>query len=68
LNWAGHVERMEDRKIGKDSRYPESGGKEDRECDWRTELGEVCKEWEENGAQKERRNWRLLIENVVRDK
>ena len=50
MGWAcGKNER---KKIDNDSRCPESGDREDRECNWRTELGEVCKEWEENGEQK----------------
>ena len=51
----------------KESRWPETwrqkGGKEDRECDGRTAIREIWKEWEENGEQKQkdRRSWRQLI-------
>ena len=47
-------------------KWREKGGKEDQEYDGRTALREIWKEWEENGEQQ--RSWRLLIENVVREK
>ena len=44
------------------------GRDEDRECDGRTALREAWKEWEENGEQQQKhRNWRLVIENIVRE-
>ena len=43
------------------------GAEEDRDCDRRTALRETWEGWEENGRQhqKNRRNWRLLIEDAV---
>ena len=34
-------------------KYREKGGEEDRECDGRTALREIRKEWEENGEQQQ---------------
>ena len=33
--------------------WRETGGEEDRECDGRTVLREIWKEWEENGEQQQ---------------
>ena len=48
------METMRDEKLAKRSdaqKVAEKGGNEDRECDGRTALRDVWKEWEENGAQ-----------------
>ena len=45
------------RKIDKRSdaqKVEGKGGEEDRECDGRTALREICKEWEENGEQQQK--------------
>ena len=54
LIWAGHVERIGDEKFAKrgDAQNVEGkGGVEEGECDGRTALREIWKEWEENGEQ-----------------
>ena len=61
LKWAGHVERMGDGKLAKESDAKKGegkGGEEHRECD-----GKIGKRMEI--AAKDRRSWRLLIENIV---
>ena len=56
---AGDVERMGDEKFA-ESRCPESRGEkevrkyEDRDCDGRTVLREIWKEWEEYGEQQQK--------------
>jgi len=40
------------------------GGEEGPDCDGRTALREIWKEWEENGE--DRRSLRLVLENAVR--
>ena len=50
LTWAGHAERMGDKKNCKESRCSESGRRR----------------MEKNAT--DRRNWRLLIENVERER
>ena len=46
------------------------GGKEGRECDGRTALRGICKEWgwEWGKTVKDRRSWRRLIENLARER
>ena len=54
LKWAIYFERMGDGKLAKrlDAQKEEGkGGEEDQECDGRTVLREIWKEWEENGDQ-----------------
>ena len=50
LKWAGHDERMGDEKLAGSPcrKWRGKGGEEDRECDGRTVLREIWKEWEEN--------------------
>ena len=49
LKWVGHVERMGDEKWQREAQKVDGkGGEEDRECDGRTALREMCHEWEEN--------------------
>ena len=50
-------------------KWREKGGEEDRKCDGRTalrEIGRVGEEWRTTATY--RRSWRLLIENIVREK
>ena len=50
------MERMGDETLAKRSdaqKVEGKGGKEDRECDGRTALREIWKEWEENGEQQQ---------------
>ena len=58
LKWDGHVDRMGDEKLTKREQMPRKcGGKEgeeDRECDGRTGLSEIWKEWEKNGEQRQK--------------
>ena len=53
LRWAGHVERIGDKKkVAKraDAEKVEGkGSQEDQECDGRTAFREIWKEWEDNG-------------------
>ncbi len=59
LKWAGHVGRMGDVKW---QRCPE-GSEEDRQCDGRTALKEIWKEWEEKRYELE-----MAIENTATEK
>ena len=57
LKWAGHVERTGDENWQREQmprKWREKGGDEDRECDGRTALREIGKEWEENGEQQQK--------------
>ena len=46
-----------------------TGGEEDRECDGRTAITDIWKEWEENGEQQRKiEGVGDLIENTVREK
>ena len=49
-------------------KWREKGDDEDGECDGRTVLKEIWKEWGENGEQQQQIGVRDLIENVVREK
>ena len=52
LKWAGHVERIGDKqkltKRADAEKVKGKGSEEDRECDGKTALREIWKEWEEN--------------------
>ena len=52
LKRVGHVETMGNEKLAKERNWKEKGGEEDQECDGR--MGEILKEWEENGEQQQK--------------
>ena len=57
LNWVGHVERIRRWKLAERSDAQEvegKGGEENRECDGKTALREIWKEWEEKGGQQQK--------------
>ena len=45
-----------------------NGGEEDRECDGRTALREICKEWEENRKQQQNINGKRSERKVMNEK
>ena len=53
LQWAGHVERMGDEKqtgrVQMAGKWRDKRRGEDRECDGRTALRKIWKEWVESG-------------------
>ena len=56
MKGVGHVERMGDEKRQTEQmprKGRKKGGKEERECDGRTALREIWKEWEEIGEQQQ---------------
>ena len=68
LKWAGHMGRKGDGKLEKRSdaqKVEGNGGEEDRECNGRTALREIWKEW---GNGEQQLHIGVLIENVAREK
>ena len=62
--------RMADETLAKRSdalKMEGKGGEEDRECDGRTALREIWKEWEENEKQQQNIGVGDLIQNAVRE-